>query len=65
VRAGRSVGDLAEATDSSGTGGTAAETGACVPCIGDGVSRNRVQAIYAVSADRPDRYAVIAALIPT
>jgi hypothetical protein len=44
------------------TSGTAAEPG-IVPVIGDGTSGNRVIAVYAVAADRPDRYEEIAPLI--
>ena len=69
VRAERSVADLhqatpgfAEAAAEEGAG-TAAETGTAVPCIGDGVSGERVQAIYAVASDRADRFAEIAPLI--
>ena len=49
-------GDLGgEATSASSTGG--------VPLIGDGVSGNRVQAVYAVASDQPDRFNEIAPLI--
>ncbi len=34
-----------------------------VPCLGDGQDGYRVQAVYAVAADRPDRYDDIAPLI--
>ena len=63
VRADRSVADLAQATAAADATEGTAETGSGVPCIGDGVSGNRVQAIYAVAADRVDRYADIAPLI--
>ena len=36
---------------------------AAVPCIGDGVSGPRIQAIYAVASNRPDRYASTLPLI--
>jgi hypothetical protein len=42
---------------------TAAATTTSVPCIGDGTSGNRVQAVYAVSSDQVDRYNDIAPLI--
>jgi hypothetical protein len=54
----------ADATSAgSGAGGTAQESGGGVPCYGDGVSGKRVQVIYAVAADRPDRYAAVVDLI--
>ena len=61
VRRGRPTSDLAATADAV----TSAETAAAnaVAVIGDGTSGNRVQAIYAVAADRPDRYGEIAELI--
>jgi len=43
-------------------GPAAAEAGR-VPCFGDGTSDRRLQAVYAVAADRPDRYDAVAPLI--
>jgi hypothetical protein len=54
-----SVADLADATVSGG------QTTTGVPCITDGTSGARVQAVYAVASDQPDRYANIAPLIAT
>jgi hypothetical protein len=52
----RTVADLAgTAGDSVGPAG--------VPCVGDGTSGPRVQAIYAVATDRTDRYASLAGTI--
>ena len=36
---------------------------AAVPCIGDGVTGNRVQAVYAVAEDQTNRYAEVAPMI--
>lgn len=44
---------------------TQAAAGASVPCIGDGVSGKRVQAIYAHPADRPNRAAQVVPQIRT
>lgn len=53
----------ATAADAAGAGdGSSADAGA-VPCYGDGATGKRVQVIYAVAADRPDRYAQVADLI--
>ena len=56
---------LRAATDTAAAGeagGTASEAGA-VPCYGDGSDGRRLQAVYAVAADRPDRFASVAPLI--
>lgn len=37
--------------------------GASLPCLGDGRSGHRVEAIYAYAADQPDRYEAVAPLI--
>ncbi len=67
ARSQRSTADLKRATrrlaaSTEGDAGLAAEAGG-VACIGDGVSGSRVQAVYAVAADRTDRYTEIAPLI--
>jgi hypothetical protein len=60
VRRGRPTSDLAQTAAATSSDAAAANA---VPVIGDGISGNRVQAIYAVAADRPDRYGEIAPLI--
>jgi hypothetical protein len=62
VRKVRSGEELALATKQTSV--LAATTGATVPCYGDGVTGNRVQAIYARASDKPDRFATIAPMIP-
>ena len=62
VRKVRSVEDLALTTESSSV--MAGTTGATVPCYGDGVTGNRMQAVYARASDKPDRFASIAPMIP-
>ena len=57
-----SVQELEAAELASGTPSTAAEAGS-VPCYGDGVSGKRVQVIYAVAADKTDRFASVVDLI--
>jgi hypothetical protein len=49
----------------NGGGGTATGTASApsAPCFGDGVSGNRVQAVYAYPADGPDNYGGVAPLI--
>ena len=44
-------------------GTTAAADPAQVPCYGDGTSGKRLHAVYAVAADKTDRYAMVADLI--
>lgn len=52
----RSIADLTSGSDSSGGTGS-------LPCIGDGSSGPRIQAIYAVANDLPDRSAQVVPLI--
>jgi hypothetical protein len=62
VRRKRSLAQLAAAFE--GAGGEAdAPTGASVSCFGDGVSGNRVQAVYAYPAGGQDNYDAVAPLI--
>ncbi|MEX2459103.1 MAG: hypothetical protein WD770_08970, partial [Actinomycetota bacterium] len=62
VRAHRATSRLAP---SAQTGGAAAATSAAVPCHGDGVSGNRVQAIYAHASNVASRYGTVASWIRT
>ena len=61
ARGERPLAELAAATASAGSGGGAV-TGA-VRCIGDGMTGNRVQAVYAYPASGVDNYAEIAPFI--
>lgn len=61
VRRPRSVEDIALTTKATGAKGN---TSAGVPCYGDGISGNRIQAIYARSSDMPDRFSELAPLFP-
>jgi hypothetical protein len=54
----RSVADLTAASAVADTVGPAG-----VPCIGDGITGTRVQAIYTVASGLPDRFSTIAPLI--
>ncbi len=55
---------LAEVAGSTTTiGGQAGATAVAVPCIGDGVTGNRVQAVYAYAAAEVDHYDEIAPFI--
>lgn len=56
---------LSELAAASGAEGTAAAQGDApsAPCFGDGVSGNRVQAVYAYPADGADDYGSVAPLI--
>ena len=52
----RGVASLEQATEEAAAGGSAA-----LPCIGDGTSGKRIQAIYARAADQPDAYSTVLA----
>ncbi len=62
IRKRRSTAALRVAAESSPTSSTASAT-AGIECVGDGVSGNRVQAMYAYPAGGLDRYADVAPLI--
>lgn len=51
------------AASAEGSAGTAAADDGSAPCYGDGVSGNRVQAVYAYPASGPDHYGDVAPLI--
>jgi hypothetical protein len=60
---GPSTEQLLEAAGTLESGGTASTSGQ-IPCFGDGVSGARVQMVYAVASDRPDRYASLLDTFP-
>src|SRR6266508_746158 len=62
VRNSRPVDELRQLADVSPSGTSTASSSA-VPCIGDGVSGNRVQAIYAHPAGTASRYSIVLPLI--
>ena len=59
----RSISDLRADVAASRSAPSAQAGTAAVPCIGDGVSGPRIQAIYAVASNRTDRYASTLPLI--
>jgi hypothetical protein len=59
VRATRSLDEIVALTSGDPTG-SATQSGGSIACTGDGVSGNRVQAVYAYPADGPDNYDQIA-----
>jgi hypothetical protein len=63
VRRERPLSELAATASLEGGSATTSTGAASVPCFGDGVSGNRVQAVYAYPADGPDNYAAVAPLI--
>jgi hypothetical protein len=63
VRRNRPLTELTTAASAEGTAGTPTAGRASAPCFGDGVSGNRVQAVYAYSAAGPDNYGSVAPLI--
>ena len=66
VRRGRSIPSSSAESDTQVGEGDVAATNlaeAAFPVVGDGVSGNRVLAVYAVAEDRPDRYTDVAPLI--
>lgn len=55
--------DVGRMASSAELHGTAAPDAGAVPCVGDGTSGFRVQAIYAHPTTQPDRYEAVAPLI--
>src|SRR5918994_3533679 len=63
VRRRRSLTQLAAASGAEGTAAALAGGAPSAPCFGDGVSGNRVQAVYAYPASGADDYGSVAPLI--
>jgi len=55
--------DTARAAQAAGVASAADGSAGTVPCDGDGSDGYRVQALYVVAADRPNRYAAVSASI--
>jgi hypothetical protein len=65
VRRHRALAEFAAGANPESTGSASAPTNSAVPCFGDGVSGNRVQAVYAYPAEGHDNYDEIAPYIRT
>jgi hypothetical protein len=63
VRRRRPLTELAAASGAEGTAAAPANGARSAPCFGDGVSGNRVQAVYAYPAGGADNYGSVAPLI--
>jgi hypothetical protein len=63
VRRKRPLSELTAAFAGGGGTATAPATGSSVPCFGDGVSGNRVQAVYAYPENGSNNYGAVAPLI--
>jgi hypothetical protein len=59
----RAPGSLSQRADAGVVAEAAAATSGTVPCVGDGATGTRVQAIYAIVAGQASRYASVAPMI--